>query len=48
MESLKSLELFVGSTVSTFVQRMKDLEGQPVGLDKWFQLFAFGGWLFQR
>jgi hypothetical protein len=48
MESLKSLEPFVGSTVSTFVRRMKEFEGQSVDLDKWFQLFAFGGIAFSK
>jgi hypothetical protein len=42
MSSLKDLEDYVDQTVSTFLEKMREHEGQSVDMGKWVQLFAFG------
>jgi hypothetical protein len=42
MSALKDLEEYVDQTVSTFLEKMKEHEGENVDMGRWVQLFAFG------
>jgi hypothetical protein len=42
MSSLKDLEDYVDQTLSTFLTKMKEHEGESVDMGKFVQLFAFG------
>ena len=42
MESLKTLEPGVKDSVSHFLAKMKQLQGQAIDMGVWLQLFAFG------
>ena len=42
MESLKTLEPGVKDSVSLFLAKMKQLQGQAIDMGVWVQLFAFG------
>jgi hypothetical protein len=42
MSALKDLEDYVDQTVSTFLEKMKENEGQNIDMGRWVQLFAFG------
>ena len=42
MTSVKTLEPGVRDSVSLFLAKMKQLQGQPIDMGVWLQLFAFG------
>ena len=42
MESLKDLEAYVDDTVTLFLGKMEEMQGQIIDMGNWVQLFAFG------
>ena len=42
MDGLKDLEPSIDNTVTAMLSRLAQLQGQPIDMGLWAQLFAFG------